>query len=428
MKRLRTFQSSTKEVDGAVSRVLALLKAHTPTQVLEEALQGGKFYANREDEEMFPDLQKELFDYDPYLKRSTMESALDMWDRATKGKLSSSEKNRGVWIRCQGWFLKDLVMRQMKTEHNKRRYSSHRPRGSNMAAVVDVLMGAGSSRDNLQPPMSSAPTTPSEGWAGKHRRLLRRRSSEQDEVALVAYQKVSKPTLSSTSTKEEILALYGVRNVREDREPTAPSPKGKAKATFVDLTLEVSSPENSKENAKGRFKHYFDHHRSKVVRAWEDGSMDEAVTEQGTEGFVVGTFEDGTTWTSEVPNVAFDVSAGTFFSKTKKGSKTQPMKKQPMKKKKKKATNKVAEKTISEKKGKAKDKTKGKAKGKTKKKDQEEGSPTPEAAQEGAAPPEEGATGAEQRHDEDPQTKTLQCRVHALAHVSGDKQQASMFT
>ena len=47
--------------------------------------------------------------------------------------------------------------------------------------------------------------------------------------------------------------------------------------------------------------------------------MDEADTQQGAEGFVVGVFEDGLTWTSEVPNVALDLGdPGPFFSSKRK--------------------------------------------------------------------------------------------------------------
>jgi hypothetical protein len=76
------------------------------------------------------------------------------------------------------------------------------------------------------------------------------------------------------------------------------------------------------KKGRGQRKHYFDHHKGKVVRAWQDGSVDEADTQQGAEGCVVGVFEDGVTWTSEVPNVALDLGdPGPFFSskKNKKG-------------------------------------------------------------------------------------------------------------
>ena len=73
------------------------------------------------------------------------------------------------------------------------------------------------------------------------------------------------------------------------------------------------------KNRRGQCKHYFDHHKGKVVRAWQDGSVDEANTQQGAEGFVVGVFEDGLTWTSEVPNVALVLGdPGPLFSSRKK--------------------------------------------------------------------------------------------------------------
>ena len=87
--------------------------------------------------------------------------------------------------------------------------------------------------------------------------------------------------------------------------------------------------------------------------------MDEADTKQGAEGFVVGVFEDGPTWTSEVPNVALDLgNPGPFFSSKKK-------RKGGGKKKKKKATN-VKGKQKAKAKAKAKSKGKQKAIGETK--------------------------------------------------------------
>jgi hypothetical protein len=67
------------------------------------------------------------------------------------------------------------------------------------------------------------------------------------------------------------------------------------------------------------FKSYFDTHRGKVVRAWEDGTLEEARTEMGVGGFVVGHFGDGTTYTSQVPNVCFQLkSTDRFFPDAKK--------------------------------------------------------------------------------------------------------------
>jgi len=322
MKRLRTFQGSPQDEQDAVGKVLALLKAHTPSSVVSGALQGGQLYAGRKDKETFADLSKALFDFDPYLKRSIVEAALCKWDKETDYQLSQEETNKGAWIRHQAWVVKDLIMKQIKSEHNRRRYTTPRPAGGGVAGVVQSLLQGNSNMGSTEPVGSPKPAPVCAGWEAKHRRLLRKRSSEQDDVAVVAYQKVTKETSSSTSAKEKILALYGVASNQAIETPRSPSPKVKANKNLVDLTLDDSSPDSQKEEKpKGRFKHYFDHHRCKVVCAWEDGTVEEARTEQGSEGFVVGIFEDGTAWTSEVPNVALAGPTANFFGKKKKGKK-----------------------------------------------------------------------------------------------------------
>ena len=107
--------------------------------------------------------------------------------------------------------------------------------------------------------------------------------------------------------------------------------------------------------------------------------MDEAYTQQGAEGFVVGVFEDGPTWTSEVPNVALDLGdPGPFFSskKKKKGG--------GKRKNKKKATH-------------VKGKQKAKAKAKTKRKGKVKaiGEAKPTAKAKPKAKPKEPDPGAE---------------------------------
>ena len=46
----------------------------------------------------------------------------------------------------------------------------------------------------------------------------------------------------------------------------------------------------------------FDVHRGNVV--WEDGRLAEATTNKGDDGFMLGEFSDGSTFTSEAPPVA----------------------------------------------------------------------------------------------------------------------------
>ena len=81
--------------------------------------------------------------------------------------------------------------------------------------------------------MESRPGT----WLAKHRRLLRRRSSEQYVVAMVVYQRVSGQESKSSTTRKNIIALYGVKTVGETQE---------YHILVLDLTLEESSPEEDK--------------------------------------------------------------------------------------------------------------------------------------------------------------------------------------
>ena len=194
------------------------------------------------------------------------------------------------------------------------------------------------------------------GWVDKHRRLLRRRSSEHDEVALVAMQRVpGEGKTTTTTTKDQILALYGVKI--EEKEVDVPDPvicnsKVQHKPTMdvVDLT-EEPSPQKDTTVATPRFKTYFDTHRGKVVRAFEDGTLEEAITEKGDGGFVVGHFGDGTTYKSEVPNVCFELKNEQRFFPAKK---TKGRKKKQTNKKTKKAKTQKAKAKGSTKKAKAK--------------------------------------------------------------------------
>jgi hypothetical protein len=117
--------------------------------------------------------------------------------------------------------------------------------------------------------------------------------------------------------------LYGVK--LEEKEVDVPDPvicKSKVQheptMDVVDLTDEPS-PKKDTTVATPRFKTYFDTRRGKVVRALEDGTLEEAITEKGDGGFVVGHFGDGTTYKSEVPNVCFELkNTERFFPDAKR--------------------------------------------------------------------------------------------------------------
>jgi len=188
--------------------------------------------------------------------------------------------------------LKDQLLRSLKKAHNLNRYS--RPR--NMDSVVEALLSqkGGESQDQ-----DSQEPTPS--WEAKHRRLLRRRSSESDLVVVA----VTGP-LAAKDSRAQILQMYGVsaedqvplqdtlpKKGVSGQEPSHSEPETEA-AQVVDLTCSPSplSKQKHQDSPKGRSKMYFDMHRNKVVRARTDGSLEEATTQEGPEGFVIGVFQD----------------------------------------------------------------------------------------------------------------------------------------
>ena len=85
------------------------------------------------------------------------------------------------------------------------------------------------------------------------------------------------------------MLLYGVKNVIETPQD---------KVLVLELTLDESGPEEDKPTKQGKFNIYFDQHRGQIVKAWEDGSVEEVATGRGEEGFLVGHFKYGTTFTS----------------------------------------------------------------------------------------------------------------------------------
>ena len=77
MKRLRTFQKKSVDDQHEATAILKILKAHTPTAVVEEALQGGKMYRDRGNlDAMCEDLAVALAKHNPYQKKAVIEEAL----------------------------------------------------------------------------------------------------------------------------------------------------------------------------------------------------------------------------------------------------------------------------------------------------------------------------------------------------------------
>ena len=102
--------------------------------------------------------------------------------------------------------------------------------------------------------------------------------------------------------------------------PAVSNPK--VQETEVDDVIDLTddpSPGKEPPPATAISKAYFDTHRGKIVKAWDDGSVEEAKTEKGEGGFLVGYFADGSTFTSQVPNVCFELkNTEKLFSEAKK--------------------------------------------------------------------------------------------------------------
>lgn len=304
MKRARTFQTSATDDAVAIQKTLVLIKAHTPSSWLLEAHQGKPLFYNRKDMKDLDLLVKEIVSFDPYIKKSTLEEALMHLDNEHSKELSASSPSQGFWAKQEGFVLKDLVMKSIKKAHNSCRWT--RPR--NMDTVVQALLDRrdGDSQrdgDSLGSPLPEPACTGST-FLQRHRRLVRRRSSDTDVVCVSGPPPVQ-PGPDQQDTKAEIYALYGVTgsscNTKSEMQDQTP-------ADLVDLTMSPSPKKNksgpvAETTPRGRSKMYFDMSKNTVVRAFTDGSLEEAHTEEGPDGFLIGVFADGTIYNTEIPNV-----------------------------------------------------------------------------------------------------------------------------
>ena len=82
------FEASPQDVMEEATKVLALLKLHTPPDVPAAALPGCPLHARRKPlAEECQDLAKHLVELDPYREKSALESALALWNEQTKQKV-----------------------------------------------------------------------------------------------------------------------------------------------------------------------------------------------------------------------------------------------------------------------------------------------------------------------------------------------------
>ena len=150
----------------------------------------------------------------------------------------------------------------------------------------------------------------------KHRRLLRRRSTDSDACIVVTEAQDSKET-----ARKCILALYGVHSSSSsssvakdvmdlcDEEALAldgqrsKSPEGHAQdMPLVDLTMSPSTPvlghHGSGTSCSRPKQSYDEFFFGEVVRAWWEGNVELSDGSEGDDGFAYAVFEDSTTFTT----------------------------------------------------------------------------------------------------------------------------------
>jgi hypothetical protein len=151
-------------------------------------------------------------------------------------------------------------------------------------------------------------------WIDKHKRLLRRRSSETDVIFVKGPPVVpDQPGPDQQDSRKTIFALYGLTDSASSTDKVHDT-QDPIPADLVDLTLspapkgkDIESIEDT--TPKGKSKMYFDMCKNKVVRAFRDGTLEEAETEKGPGGFLIGVFADGQTFITEVPNVSWGLAS-----------------------------------------------------------------------------------------------------------------------
>jgi len=155
---------------------------------------------------------------------------------------------------------------------------------------------------------------------------------------------------------------------------------------------------------------FFDMSKNKVVRAFKDGTLEEAKTEVGPDGFLIGVFEDGQSFTTEVPNVSWGLPSRKALKEEEDRKKEAEREEKKLAKAKAKAEakekSKAEAKEKAKPKAKAKVKTKAKAKPKMKGKEHEE--KTPRQVEEEDLP-EDGLEPAAQQSEQRVEDQDMYC-------------------
>ena len=108
-------------------------------------------------------------------------------------------------------------------------------------------------------------------------------------------------------TRFLLLKSFGLEEALTLDDQRSNIPEGHAQdMTLLELAMSPSTPVLGHDGSGAscsRPKNHYNAFLAKVIRAWSDGNVEVYDAMEGEDSFVYGVFEDGTTFTTEVPNV-----------------------------------------------------------------------------------------------------------------------------
>lgn len=282
---------------ASADSVKQLFLKHIPVVKLQE-LQGG----NPEAQLFSADFQavavehgtllQELLQLDPFVTKSLLVNALVGYS-STLGMAITGEE----WHRVQAYNLRQALS-NIRVKAGKVKTGERQP-----ACVQDLLKTF--QRRRLLRRRSSTPRVPASGSVGGSGSVDLSRAPPEST------QKQNSTASTPTSTrglasKEEVWALYGYKGRGTEVVEVCSSTEEEVSSSSRSLEAAppaAAEPQPTAAPVSTTRPHY-DAHLNSVVRTAEDGGVMKALTQPGPNGFLIGTFDDGTTFESDVPNLA----------------------------------------------------------------------------------------------------------------------------
>jgi hypothetical protein len=345
-KRARSKCHVGASVDAVVQVLLKFLPAAYLQELRCQDTEGNIFGGNiKEVAARHQELLSALVELDPFITKSLLLKALQNYT-ATLGFTEEEE-----WYRRQVYDLRQSL--------SQLRMKAHRVKtGARQPSCMNDLLKTFHKRRLLRR-RSSAPTTDT-GSQPSHLQCVL-----PSPPSGASGQHPNPTSPQRARSKTQIWALYGQR-----------PPAGVASKDVVDLCssedgedeLEVSSIRSggdleatqaapAAQSGDHPTQPHYDAHLNLVVRTSANGKLEKALTEKGPDGFLVGTFPDGTTFVTDVPNLVLLPVIAKPKQKPKQKSKQKP-KQKPKQKRKSKAKKKAQAKTPTDAKHQGKTQTK----------------------------------------------------------------------